>query len=140
MNFISESKRLLRKAEVDRAVFFGLLLKVWGIAVSPVSALLIAFKFTPELQGYYYTFGSLLALQGFIELGLGGVIIYFVSHEWSKLGIDKAGYIVGDREALSRLISLANLTLKWYLIGGLIIIFGLGIGGYIFFHSQIVQV
>lgn len=129
-------KRLLVKAEVDRAVFFGLLLKVWGIIAVPMTALLIATQFTPELQGYYYTFGSLLALQIFVELGLGTVIIQFASHEWSKLGIDKTGHIVGDRNALSRLISLANITLRWYLIGGLIVMIGLGMGGYIFFSQS----
>ncbi|MCK5608083.1 hypothetical protein KAR91_39750 [Candidatus Pacearchaeota archaeon] len=129
-------KRLLVKAEVDRAVFFGLLLKVWSIIAVPMTALLIATQFTPELQGYYYTFGSLLALQVFVELGLGTVIIQFASHEWSKLSLDKTGNIIGDRNALSRLISLANITLKWYLIGGLIVIIGLGIGGYVFFSQS----
>lgn len=129
-------KRLLVKAEVDRAVFFGLLLKVWSIITAPMTALLIATQFTPELQGYYYTFGSLLALQIFVELGLGTVIIQFASHEWSKLGIDKTGHIVGDRNALSRLISLANITLRWYLIGGLLVSIGLGMGGYVFFSQS----
>lgn len=129
-------RTFLHEREVDRAVFYGLLLNVWGMASAPVTALLIVLKFTPELQGYFYTFGSLLALQIFVELGLSIVIIQFASHEWSKLCIDKDGYIVGDRDAFSRLASLAKLTLKWYLVGSLIIIFVLGIGGYIFFSQS----
>ena len=133
---LHKSRKLLRKIEVDRAVFFGILTKVWSIIAGPLTALLIILKFNPELQGYYYTFSSLLALQVFVELGLGTVIIQFASHEWSKLKLDSQGGITGDRHALSRLASLANITFRWYLIGGLIIAFGLGLGGYIFLKAQ----
>ena len=128
--------RLLHKLEVDRAVSFGVLAKIWGIGAGPVTAILIAVKFTPELQGYYYTFATILALQVFVELGLGTVIIQFASHEWSKLGIGKGGQIIGDRAALSRLVSLTGVASKWYTIGGIIAIFGLGAGGYIFFSGS----
>lgn len=129
-------QQLLRRIEVDRAVAFGILARIWSVVAGPVSAILIATKFTPELQGYYYTFASLLALQVFVELGLGTVIIQFASHEWSKLGIDKAGQIVGDGSALSRLVSLAGIASKWYLAGSIIVTFGLGIGGYFFFSQK----
>ncbi|MCX5712625.1 MAG: TIGR04372 family glycosyltransferase [Candidatus Omnitrophica bacterium] len=124
---------LLHMFEVDRAVFFGILAKIWSTASGPLTALLVIIKFTPEYQGYYYTFGSLLALQVFVELGLGTVIIQFASHEWSRLKMDDSGSIVGDDKALSRLASLASITFKWYIVGGAIIAIGLGLGGYIFF-------
>jgi len=133
----SKLQEFLHKANVDRAVFFGILAKIWGLTVGPLTALLIATKFTPEYQGYYYTFTGLLALQIFVELGLGVVIIQFASHEWSKLKIDPDFGITGDKEALSRLASLTNIVLKWYLVGGVIITLCLGAGGYIFFtHSH----
>jgi len=125
-----------RHAEIDRAVFFGLLRRGWRLCSEPVAAILIAIKFTPELQGYYYTFATILALQVFVELGLGTVIIQFASHEWSKLNIDKSGHIVGDRNSLSRLVSLAGFACKWYLFGGILTAIGLGIGGYIFFSTS----
>lgn len=132
----SRLKQLLYKAEVDRAVFFGLLSKAWGMVVTPITALLIATRFTPELQGYYYTFANLLAMQLFIELGFGTVIVQFASHEWSKLGLGKDGNIEGDKDALSRLISLAQFSLKWYLAGGVLLTLGLGISGSIFFSQS----
>ncbi|MBA3016726.1 MAG: hypothetical protein FP811_00965, partial [Desulfobacteraceae bacterium] len=103
-------RHFLRRLEVDRAVFFGLLTRIWQICAGPVTAILIATRFTPELQGYYYTFASLLALQIFVELGLGTVIIQFASHEWSKLGFDSSGQIVGDSTALSRLKGIASIA------------------------------
>lgn len=137
MQFINLTIRdLLHRFDVDRAVFFGLLRRGWNFCSEPVTVILIATKFTPELQGYYYTFATILALQVFIELGLGTVIIQFASHEWSKLNLDESGHIVGDRDSLSRLVSLANFAFKWYLVGGILAAVGLGIGGYIFFSTS----
>lgn len=133
--------KMLRRLEIDRAVFFGILARIWGVLAGPITALLIVLNFTPEYQGYYYTFGSLLALQVFVELGLGTVIIQFSSHEWSKLKLNNQGVTEGDKEALSRLSSLLNITWRWYLVGGAVIAFGLGLGGYFFFlNSQTPQI
>jgi O-antigen/teichoic acid export membrane protein len=71
-----------------------------------------------------------------VELGLGTVIIQFASHEWSNLSLDKYGYIKGDNNALSRLASLAKISLKWYSVGAIIVFLGLSIGGYIFFSRS----
>ncbi|HOD12727.1 MAG TPA: hypothetical protein PKO44_06500 [Candidatus Omnitrophota bacterium] len=136
MAFVALLTKILHKLEVDRAVFFGLLARLWSVIFAPVTILLIASKFSPELQGYYYTFASLLALQVFVELGLGIVVIQFASHEWSKLKISEDGSIIGDKNALSRLRSLANITSKWYAVGALIVALGLGLGGYIFFQNS----
>lgn len=127
---------ILQKAEVDRAVFYGVSARVWGVVSGPVTALLIATKFSPEVQGYYFTFANLLALQIFVELGLGFVIVQFASHEWSRLSLSPQGEITGDPEALSKLSSLATVALKWFLIGGLIVVLGLGFGGHLFFSRS----
>lgn len=129
-------RHLLRQLEVDRAVMYGILSRIWSLFAGPVTILLIAARFSPELQGYYYTFSQLLALKIFIELGFGMVIVQFASHEWSNLHLGEDGHIQGNTHALSRLSSLAKLTLRWYTIGGVIAVLGLSIGGYIFFSSS----
>jgi hypothetical protein len=121
---------------VDRAVIFGVLVRVWNLCTGPVTLLLIASRFTRELQGYYYTFNSLLALQVFVELGLGQVILQFASHEWSRLGLDDQGRIVGDSEALSRLVSLGRFAFRWYAVGGGLVAGGLGLAGFVFFSRS----
>jgi O-antigen/teichoic acid export membrane protein len=128
--------KLLRRAEIDRAVLFGIVTRIWSLVASPLTAILIATKFTAQLQGYYYTFASLVALQVFVELGLGTVIVQFASHEWSKLSLDENGRIIGDNAALSRLTSLAGIAAKWYLTGAAIAALGLAIGGYLFFEKS----
>jgi hypothetical protein len=121
---------------MDRAVLYAILARTWGFAAGPVSALLIAVKFTPTIQGFFYTFGSILALQTFAELGIGFAITQFASHEWSKLRIGENRRIEGDPNSLSRLASLAQIAIKWYSIAAVIVIVGLSIGGYVFFSQS----
>lgn len=126
-------RTFLKRAEVDRAVIFGLLSRIWAVIAAPGTALLIAFKFSPQLQGYYYTFASVLAFQSLIELGLGNIILQFASHERAKLTIDDNGHIYGDEGALSRLQSLISFALRWYFIAAIISACILSILGYLFF-------
>jgi hypothetical protein len=98
-----------------------------------VTALFILFYLSSDVQGYYYTFNSILALQALSELGMGTVIKQFAAHEWSRLGFDRRGTIVGDSEALSRIVSLGRLASIWFAIGGAIIGIGVAAGGYAFF-------
>src|SRR5229473_4453518 len=126
----------LKRFEIDRAVFFGLLSRFWGLTAGGVTAVLIATHFSPETQGYYYTFTTILALQVFVELGLGTVAAQFASHEWSKLNLDESGHIVGDRDALSRLTSVARVITTWFLFGGVVLAVGVGAAGYVFFSSS----
>jgi O-antigen/teichoic acid export membrane protein len=128
-----------RRVEMDRAVLYAILVRVWGFAAGPVSALLIATKFSPTIQGFYYTFGSILALQTFAELGIGFAITQFASHEWANLRIGENRRIEGDPNSLSRLASLAQIAIKWYSIAAVIVIIGLSIGGYVFFSQSPTQ-
>jgi hypothetical protein len=135
--FIVLVRGLMRRAEVDRAVGYGVLGTAWSLISGPVTAVLIATRFVPELQGYYYTFISILALQVFAELGLANVIVQFASHEWSKLHLDVQGSIVGESEALSRLVSLGRLAFGWYFVASWVVAIGMGLGGYIFFSQSV---
>jgi len=126
-------RRLLHLVGVNRAVFFGALSKIWFAAAGAVTLILIAVRFTPELQGYYFTFYSLVSLQIFVELGMTAVIINFSSHEWSKLKLGENGQVIGDERALSRLRSLVKVVFLWYRVGAVILLVGMGLAGFIFF-------
>lgn len=121
--------------EIDRAVFFAVIGKVWALPAGLVTILLIAVFFSPELQGYYYTFNSVLAIQIFAELGLGTVLTYYASHEWAKLALDPHGCVTGDADAWSRLTSLARFALKWYVAAGVAMTLVLASGGLVFFAA-----
>jgi O-antigen/teichoic acid export membrane protein len=130
------SCRLFRKIRIDRAVLWGILTRLWSILAGAVTLLIIAYKFSPQLQGYYYTFFSIIAFQFLVELGLSNIIVQFASHEWSGLSFDKTGKIVGERDALSRLQSLAQMFFRWYCFASIVLTLGLGICGFLVLSSN----
>jgi hypothetical protein len=103
----------------------------------PLVALLIAQKFSPEMQGYYYTFNSLLAMSVFLELGFNTCIVQFISHEYAHLGMEDGKLKNNSARVLGRLASLTRLSLKWYFVAAVLLFIGVGLGGEIFFrHNQ----
>ncbi len=135
-HLLARIRVLMRFAELDRAIFYGIVHKLWQAGTGPLTALLVIVCFSPEMQGFYYTFLSMLMLQVFAELGLGQVIIQFASHEWAHLRLNQEGYISGDPEAFSRLLSLGRFAIRWYSVAAVLTAAGLSIGGFVFFsHS-----
>jgi len=121
---------------VDRAVMFAVWSKVWSLFATPITLLLISFYLEPEVQGLYYIFLSLIALQAFVELGFCIVITQFASHEWANLSLDDSGFISGDERSRLRLISLGRLVFKWYAWASVIFILLVGAGGYLFLSQS----
>jgi len=119
-------RRLLNRMEVDRAVFFAVLTRVWQLGAGLVTLFLLSIHFNKGLLDCYGVFANLLALQAFAELGLHIVIINLASHEWSNLALDSKGFITGDARALSRLVSIGRFIFKWYAVacGGLVLVGG----------------
>ena len=109
-----------------------MLLKSWQTIAGLIGIGLIAREFSPEVQGFYYTFASLIGLQSFVELGLHLVISNFASHEWSRLRLNREGRIEGSPEPISRLVSLGRFVFRWYAIASLAFLFLAGVGGYWF--------
>ena len=128
-------RRLLRALDIDQTVLFGIGTRVWTVLGGPVTILLLVAFFSSELQGFYFTFTSIVALQNLLELGFRTVAMHFASHEWAHLHRDEDGLPQGDPDALSRLRCLYRVTLGWFAtVGGLVAIC-LAIGGYVFFSN-----
>src|SRR5438093_5991508 len=123
---------LVERGGFDRAVTFALLTRLWQLAAGPISLLFIAHFFTPEAQGFYYTFASLLALQVFFELGLSVIVINVASHEWSNLRLNADGCIEGSPDALSRLTSFGRQLFRRYGTASAIFLVGAGAAGLTF--------
>lgn len=125
-------RRWLNRLEVDRAVFYAIATRAWQFLAGPISMVVIATCYTPELQGYFYTFASLMGMQSLVELGLHGIIINVSSHEWARLQLDANGNIVGEDTALRRLAGLKRFVVRWYAVVGLLFFIVCGIGGAVF--------
>jgi len=92
------------------------------VLVGPVTITFLARFLSPAEQGFYYTFGSILALQIFFELGLSYVILQFASHERAKLHWTEQGTLEGDPVAKAKLASLLRRALIWYSCMALLIV------------------
>jgi hypothetical protein len=119
---------------IDQAVFFGILGKVTQASSGLVILFFITLFFTKTEQGYYFTFGSILAINVFFELGLGTIITQYVAHETVNLSWIN-NRLVGPIENLSRLSSLLRLVLKWFTVVSILLFIILIFAGYYFFSS-----
>lgn len=129
-------RRMLNRMEVNRAVFYALVNRGWQFLSGPITLLLIVAYFSLEMQGFYYNFAALVALQTFVEMGMQVVTLYLASHEWSQLEIDERGALTGAPDALARLRSLALVVLRWYAGAGTLFVLAIGVAGYFFLASQ----
>ncbi|AXC11522.1 hypothetical protein ACPOL_2198 [Acidisarcina polymorpha] len=121
---------------LDRAIVFTVLARVWSSASGIVTVLLIARFLSPAEQGYYYTFGSLVALQIVFELGFSIVILQLASHERAHLVISADGAITGDAIAHQRLASVLQKAVRWYFTGALLMAAVLIPWGFYFFTTH----
>jgi len=120
-------RRLLNRLEIDRATFYGIASRYWKLFAGPITLLLMAEYFTLEVQGFYYLFSGIIALQTYFELAFPGAIITTASHQWTALRLDEDGKIVGDADHLSRLTDLMRGSAAIFVGSG--IAFGLVAGG-----------
>jgi hypothetical protein len=106
---------------LDRAVGFTVLARFWGSAAGLVTVFLIARFLSPAEQGYYYTFGSLVAMQMIFELGFSFVILQMASHERARLSISADCEITGDPVAHARLASVIQKSVRWYSVAAVLL-------------------
>lgn len=105
---------------LDRAIGFTVLARAWSSAAGLLTVFLIARFLSEAEQGYYYTFGSLVALQIVFELGFSFVILQMASHERAHIHITPDYSISGDPIAHARLASVIQKSVRWYSIAALL--------------------
>lgn len=125
-------KRILKSVGINKAIGYSSMARVIQAAGGLFTVFFIAANLSGNEQGYYYTFGSILALQIFFELGLGGIIIQYVAYEFAKLELSD-NIITGDGRSLSRLASLLKLFSKWYGLVTALFFIAVYFGGRYFF-------
>ena len=115
----SRFRRLLRTLGIDQAIAYTVIARGWSAIAGLVAVALIARTLSPAQQGFYYTFGSLVALQIVFELGFSVVILQFASHEAAHLTLHEHGLVEGPAAAKDRLASILQKAVRWYTIASL---------------------
>src|SRR5580704_19164554 len=134
---VAHARRWIRRVlGVDRAIGFTVLARFWSSAAGLVTVALIARFLSPAEQGYYYTFGSLVALQIVFELGFSFVILQMASHERAQLSISIDYELTGDPIAHARLASVIQKSVRWYSVAAVLMAATLLPAGLYFFSTH----
>jgi len=123
---------LVKELGVDRAIAYSSGARVVQAFVSVGSIFFFSAFLTGIEQGFYFTFGSIVAIQIFFELGLTNIITQYVAHENSFLRVE-GDKIVGDDIHKSRLAYLLHFCIKWYLAIAILLFISLLVVGFVFF-------
>ena len=116
----------------DKKVLIFLSSKAFSYISYPITLTMLIKFLSPEEQGYYYTFLTLLGLSMFLELGLGIILTNFASHEFSNLKWNHNN-LIGNSSSLDRSYSLIKKTILWFtLLALLFFILMIGIGVFFF--------
>ncbi len=129
---IDRLRRWLRAAELDRAAVYAIAGRGWQFLAGPVTLLLIAGSFSPELQGWFYTLSSLLALQTLCDLGLSNTLLHAASHAWARLERRPDQTLTGDRDAMAEIGAIRRGGRRSFARMSLLFLAGAGVGGMFF--------
>ena len=122
--------------QIDKSTAYLALSRVLGMALGLLVTIFIVKKFTPDLQGYYYTFNSVLMLKIFFELGFSVVIVSFVSHEWPCVSLSEDGVLHGSSDSIKKLREIGSFARKWFQIAGIFAFLLLLVCGIFFFGAE----
>ncbi|NWF89170.1 MAG: hypothetical protein HXY50_06860 [Ignavibacteriaceae bacterium] len=120
----------------NRAIMYSIATNIVALILGTLTVYFIAHHFSKEIQGYHYTFGSLMILQTLLEFGMGQATIQFISNEWGKLNIQSFSYSNISKSNFRPITDIINLNITWYAATSLIIFFVITPLGYVFFNSS----
>ena len=128
-------KVLAQKIGLDKSIAYSSGARIIQGFTGVASIFFITTFLSGVEQGFYYTFGSILALQVFFELGLTGIMTQYVAHEVSHLNLDENKEYQGEHKYKSRLASLLRFCVKWYSVLAFIVFAFLLIVGNVYFRK-----
>lgn len=125
---------IAHKIGMDKSIAYSSGSRIVGGIAGVGSIFFISTFLTDVEQGFYFTFGSILALQVFFELGLTGIMTQYVAHEVSHLALNEDLQYEGEEKYKSRLASLIHFCVKWYSVLSVLVLVFLLVAGYFYFN------
>ena len=126
-------KTIARRIGLDGAIAYSSAARVIQAIANLLTVVFIATLLSPEEQGYYYTFASVIGIQVFFELGFTGIITQYVAHEVVHLSLNSSNEYEGEVKHLSRLNYLMHFCVKWYTVITILFCIVVNIIGIVFF-------
>ena len=125
----------LQKFGINAAIGYTIAARLIQVIGTLANIFLISFFLSKDEQGYYYTFGSIVGIQIFFELGLNSIIIQFVAHEKAHLNLNNHYEFSGQPKNLSRLSSLLRFCISIFSKISIVFFLVINIVGYVFFTN-----
>lgn len=135
INKMNILKRIVNTLGLDKSIAYTSGARIIQAFTGVASILFISKYLSGIEQGFYYTFGSIVAIQVFFELGLTNIITQYVAHEASHLTLNDQQQFEGEEKYRSRLSSLLRFSIKWYAIISILLLFALTFIGFVFFEK-----
>lgn len=129
-------KIILNKKILLLPLLYRIAAKAWAALYLPLQTFLISKVFSDVLQGYFFTFYSLIGLHIFAELGLYFLLVSFAAHEAHHLVYGMHGALTGEKQAVERIHSLGHFAFRWYVRGGLCLFFVLLLVGVFLLNAK----
>lgn len=124
-----------KKLGIDGAIAYSSAARIFQSFSGVISVFFIATFLTGEEQGFYYTFGSILAIQVFFEMGFTGIMTQYVAHEAAHLKQNRFYEYEGEEKYRSRLAYLIRFCIKWYSIIAILFFVIVILVGYLYFNK-----
>lgn len=129
------ARKIAGKLGMDKAIAYSSGARIFQAFAGVISVFFIATFLSGDEQGYFFTFGSILAIQTFFELGFTDIITQYVAHEVAHLQLKDAVNYEGEEKYRSRLTYLIRFCMKWYLVIAIAFFIVVNIVGVFFFSS-----
>lgn len=101
----------------NKSIIYTFINYALKVILNPFILIFIPIFLTENVQGYWYTFGSIGALATFADLGFTSIMTQFAAHEYAFLNYDTSKkQFAGKEENLSRIASLFQFVSKWILL------------------------
>lgn len=134
--FMIKNGIVLKKLGIDRDIGVTILYRLWTIIAGGILLIIIPVFLSPEEQGYYFTFSSLIALQVFFELGFNFVLTQTVGHEMAKNELSNGLKLTGPTPSVNRIRQLIFSVRSWYTKISFAFFFTVLLIGLFFFHGR----
>ena len=123
------------KIGINKVIGTTILTRVIQSGGGLISIFLIAQYLSPNEQGYFYTFSSIIAIQVFFELGLSGIITQYAAHEFAHLKWGENRELLGEEYHKSRLSSLLRFCVRCFGVISILLFFFINVYWVLFFHK-----
>ena len=107
-------------------------LHMWRVLAGIATIALVASIFSVELQGLYYAFAGIVAMQGMFELGMNIAVMNATAREWARSTNESEMQLARPHEASDGLLGVGRAAFTWYLGAGAIFVVLVGPIGFIF--------